>query len=283
MATFTNQATLIFNGQSTSSNITTGELLTGLTLTKTAISGAYGNGGRVSYVVTISTAGAAVSDATLTDDLGAYAVGATTVYPLTYVDASLLYFQNGVSATGAVAAGGPPLVITGIDVPAGGTVQLIYEAATNEYTPYALGSQIENTVTLTGGGIAEPITDTATVGVEGDVALTIAKAICPAVVNDDGTLTYTFIIQNGGNTAVIATDNLVVQDSFNPILNPITVTLDGAPLTVTTDYTYDVTTGDFATVAGVITVPAATYTQNPTTGVFSVTPGVATLTVTGTV
>jgi hypothetical protein len=283
MATFTNQATLIFNGQSTSSNVTTGELLTGLTLTKTAITDAYGRDGRISYVVTISNVGAAVTDATLTDDLGAYTVGATTVYPLTYAENSLLYFRNGAPATGVAAAGGPPLVITGIDIPAGGNVQLIYEAVTNEYTPYVLGSEVLNTATLAGCGIAEPIIDTATVPAAGDVSLTIAKAICPAVVNDDGTLTYTFIIQNTGNTAVLATDNLIVQDTFNPILNPITVTLDGNPLTVTADYTYDATTGDFATLPGVITVPAATYTQDPTTGVYAMTPGVATLTVTGTV
>ena len=283
MAIFTNQATLIFNGQSTSSNVTTGEILTGLTLTKTAITDTYARDGRVSYIVTISNAGGAVTDAILTDTLGAYPVGATTVYPLTFVDGSLLYYQNGALATGATAAGGPPLVISGIDIPAGGNVQLIYEAATNEYTPFALGSTVVNTATLSGGGIAEPLTDTETVGVRDDVALTIAKAICPAVVSDDGTLTYTFIIQNAGNTAVIATDNLVVQDTFNPILNPITVTLDGTALTEVTDYTYNAATGEFATLPGVITVPAATYTQDPTTGVFSVTPGVAVLTVTGTV
>ena len=283
MAIFTNQATLIFNGQSTSSNVTTGEILTGLTLTKTAITDTYARDGRVSYIVTISNAGGAVTDAILTDTLGAYPVGATTVYPLTYVDGSLLYYQNGALATGATAAGGPPLVISGIDIPAGGNVQLIYEAATNEYTPFALGSTVVNTATLSGGGIAEPLTDTETVGARDDVVLTIAKAICPAVVSDDGTLTYTFIIQNAGNTAVIATDNLVVQDTFNPILNPITVTLDGTALTEVTDYTYNAATGEFATLPGVITVPAATYTQDPTTGVFSVTPGVAVLTVTGTV
>lgn len=283
MATFTNQATLIYNGQSTSSNVTTGELLTGLTLTKTAITDTYRADGRVGYIVTIANAGGAVTGATLTDDLGAYTVGTATVYPLTYVDGSLLYYQNGAAAVGAVGAGGPPLVITGIDIPAGGNVQLIYEAATNEFTPNAQGSTIVNTAALTGGGIAEPVSDTATVNAREDVALTIAKAICPTVVNDDGTLTYTFIIQNAGNTPVLATDNLVVQDTFNPILNPITVTLDGNALAEGTDYTYDATTGEFATTEGTVTVPAAAYVQNPTTGVYSLTPGVAVITVTGTV
>ena len=260
MATFTNQATLIYNGQSTSSNVTTGELLTGLTLTKTAITDTYRADGRVGYIVTIANAGGAVTGATLTDDLGAYTVGTATVYPLTYVDGSLLYYQNGAAAVGAVGAGGPPLVITGIDIPAGGNVQLIYEAATNEFTPNAQGSTIVNTATLTGGGIAEPVSDTATVNAREDVALTIAKAICPTVVNDDGTLTYTFIIQNAGNTPVLATDNLVVQDTFNPILNPITVTLDGNALAEGRDYTYDATTGEFATTEGTVAVITVTGT-----------------------
>lgn len=283
MATFTNQATLIYNGQSTVSNVTTGEITSGLTLTKTAISQDYGRDDHVSYIVTIANNGGAITGATLTDDLGAYPVGATTVTPLSYVVGSLLFYQNGVLTAGPTAAGGPPLVISGINIPAGGNVQIIYEAATNEYTPLAAGSEILNTVALTGVGIGEPVEDTATVTARNEVSLTIAKAICPAVVNDDGTLTYTFIIQNTGNTEVVATDGVIVQDTFNPILNPITVTYNGTTWTDGVEYTYDETTGDFATVAGNITVPAATYTQDPTTGVYSVDPGVAVITVTGTV
>lgn len=283
MASFTNQATLIYNGQSTVSNVTTGEITSGLTLTKTAISQDYGRDDHVSYIVTIANNGGAITGATLTDDLGAYPVGATTVTPLSYVVGSLLFYQNGVLTAGPTAAGGPPLVISGINIPAGGNVQIIYEAATNEYTPLAAGSEILNTVALTGVGIGEPVEDTATVTARNEVSLTIAKAICPAVVNDDGTLTYTFIIQNTGNTEVVATDGVIVQDTFNPILNPITVTYNGTTWTEGVEYTYDETTGDFATVAGNITVPAATYTQDPTTGVYSVDPGVAVITVTGTV
>ena len=283
MATFTNQATLIYNGQSTVSNVTTGEITSGLTLTKTAISQDYGRDDHVSYIVTITNNGGAITGATLTDDLGAYPVGATTVTPLSYVVGSLLFYQNGVLTVGPTAAGGPPLVISGIDIPAGGNVQIIYEVATNEYAPLAAGSEILNTATLTGSGVGEPVDDTATVTARNEVSLTIAKAICPAVVNDDGTLTYTFIIQNTGNTAVVATDGVIVQDTFNPILNPITVTYNGTAWTEGVEYTYDETTGDFATVTGNITVPAATYTQDPTTGVYSVEPGVAVITVTGTV
>lgn len=283
MAIFTNQATLIYNGQSTSSNVTTGEILNGLTLTKTAISTNYGRNDRISYVVTIANTGAAIGNATLTDDLGAYTAGALTITPLSYVDGSLIYFVNGVSTVAPVAVGGPPLVISGIDVPAGGNVQLIYEAATNEFTPLETGAVITNTATLARTGLAETLEDTATIAAREEVALTIAKAICPPVINDNDTITYTFIIQNAGNTEVVATDNVIVTDTFNPILNPIEVRFNGALWTEGVEYEYDEATGLFTTNNGSITVPAATYAQEIATGAYSVTPGVAVITVTGTV
>ena len=62
----------------------------------------------------------------------------------------------------------------------------------------------------------------------------------------------------------------------------LVVTLDGQTL-APADYTYNAATGEFATVNGIITVPAATYTQDTVTGVITTTPGVTILTVTGTV
>ena len=147
----------------------------------------------------------------------------------------------------------------------------------NGFAPLAAGSEITNTVT-SGDESA-----TATVGVREEAELTIAKAICPAVISDNGELTYTFVIQNSGNLAADVAENVTVTDIFNPALSGITVTLDGAPLALGTGYTYDETTGAFSTVPGVITVPAATYTQNPTTGAITTTPGVAVLTVNGTI
>ena len=54
-------------------------------------------------------------------------------------------------------------------------------------------------------------------------------------------------------------------------------------MTTPAQYTYDAATGLFSTVAGVVTVPAATITQDAATGAYTVVPGTATLTVTGTV
>ena len=72
-----------------------------------------------------------------------------------------------------------------------------------------------------------------------------------------------------------------VVHSIDPILADITVLFDGSPLTTPGVYTYDETTGEFATLPGAVPLPAATYTQNPVTGVYSVTPGVAVITITG--
>jgi len=143
-------------------------------------------------------------------------------------------------------------------------------------------SLITNTVTVTGTGLADPITASATVNSIDRPQLTITKALEPIIVPENGSLTYTFVISNSGNTDAVATDNVVVSDLFDPILDITSVTLNGTPLTLGTGYTYNTATGLFETVPGVITVPAATYTQAPD-GSISVTEGTAVLTVTGTI
>lgn len=95
--------------------------------------------------------------------------------------------------------------------------------------------------------------------------------------------TYTFVIENSGNQAVVATDNAAISDVFDPILTALTVNLDGGAWTEGIQYYYNEASGLFTTVPGQITVPAATYTQDPVTGAYSFTPGITTLTVTGTI
>lgn len=283
MATFYNQATLSFNGRLTNSNITTGEILEATSVIKTAISSTYGANDGVVYVVNIVNSGAAaITGVSVTDDLGAYTVGGNTVYPLEYVEGSLRYFINGSPTAAPTVTVGPPLTISGITIPAGANASILYEARTNEFTPLTQGSTVTNTATVSGNGI-EPITAEATVFANEDTLLSIAKAISPAVITDNGELTYTFVIQNMGNTPAVATDNVLVTDTFNPILNSISVTYNGAAWSEGANYTYSETTGEFATLPGQITVPAATYTQDAETGVITVTPGVTVITVTGTV
>ena len=284
MATFTNQASLSYNNTVTTSNVTVGELLEVLSATKTAVVNTYGNADRVTYVISIVNAGTTpLTGLTLTDDLGGYTVGTTTVYPLTYEAGSVTMFTNGVPQAAPAVAAGPPLVFSDITVPAGGDVVLVYQAQANEYADPAVGGTIENTVTVTGDGLSTPITAVETVGVTTDPALTISKSITPSQVVDNDRVTYTFVIQNSGNEAVIATDNAAITDTFDPILTALTVTFDGAVWTEGVQYNYDETTGVFTTVPGQILVPAATYTQDPVTGAYSATPGIATLVVTGTI
>jgi uncharacterized repeat protein (TIGR01451 family) len=113
--------------------------------------------------------------------------------------------------------------------------------------------------------------------------LTISKSINPTQVVDNDRVTYTFVIQNSGNEPVVATDDAIITDVFDPILTDLTVTFNGITWTEGVNYTYDRTTGLFSTLPGQITVPAATYTQDPVTGAYTVTPGIATLVVTGTI
>ena len=285
MATFYNQATLTFGGNVVNSNTTEAELLSGLTLTKTAISSNYTAGGNVAYAITISNmSGVEYNALTVTDNLGAYTLpGGTEAVPLTYEDGSLLYYLNGVLQPAPTVSSVGNLEISGINIPAGGTATFVYEARANEFAPIAAGSVITNTASTNGGAGVGVITDSATVAINEGAQLTIAKAVCPAVITDNGTLTYTIIVQNLGNSPVEATDGVVINDIFNPALSDITVTLNGAALAPTTGYNYNEATGEFSTVDGVITVPAATYTQDPTTGVITTAPGVTVLTISGTV
>jgi len=281
LATFYNQATLSYAGGSVRSNIATGEITEAATAVKTAISASYTPGGSVAYAVSIVNSGAAdMTDVTVTDDLGGYPVEGVTVYPLTYTAGSLQTLVNGVPAPGPTAAGGPPLVISGITVPAGGSVVLLYEADVTAYAPLGADAEITNTVTVDGGGIVTPLTASATVPASTAPDLAITKTVSPETVTGNAEITYTFLIQNFGSE-VGADANVVVTDTFDPILSGLTAALNGTALP-TTAYTYSETTGQFATNAGQITVPAATYGQN-TDGTWTVTPGVTVLTVTGTI
>ena len=284
MAIFSNQATLTYNGSSTNSNIAYGEILDVLAATKTAVEGTYTPGQIVTYVVTLRNTGTApLTGLTVTDDLGGYVFNGTTVYPLTYEAGSAAMFVNGVPQAAPAVTAGPPLVFTGITVPAGGDAVLVYQARANAYADPAVGGTIENTVTVTGDGLSAPVIATETVTVAAEPRLTISKSITPAQVVDNDRVTYTFVIQNSGNQAVVATDNAAITDTFDPILTALTVTFDGATWTQGVQYNYSEATGLFTTVPGQILVPAATYTQDPVTGAYSAAPGIATLVVTGTI
>lgn len=284
MAIFSNQATLTVNGSTTNSNIAYGEILDVLAATKTAIEGSYTPGDLVTYVVTLRNTGStALTGLTVTDDLGGYDFGGTTVYPLTYEAGSAALFVDGVPQAAPAVVAGPPLVISGLSIPGGADAVLVYQARANDFANPAAGSTIINTITVTGDGLSAPVTATETVTASEGPQLSIFKSISPSQVVDNDRVTYTFVIQNTGNLPVVATDNAVITDTFDPILTALAVTFEGAPWTQGVQYSYNEASGLFATTPGQITVPAATYTQDPVTGAYTVTPGIATLTVTGTI
>ena len=284
MATFFNWATLRYNGNTVNSNIVTGELLEVLSATKTAIPDTYGIGDTVTYLISIVNTGTTpITGVAISDDLGTYTFGTGTLTPLSYTDGSVRYYVGGVLQPAPTVTAGPPLSVTGITVPAGGNALLVYRATVNGYAPPTETGSITNTATVTGAGVPTPITVSATVTAETAPNLTISKAICPATVVENDQITYTFVIQNTGNTPAVATDNLTVTDTFDPILNLVSVTYNDVALAEGVGYTYDEATGQFATVAGQRTVPAATYTQDPVTGEYTVTPGIGVLRVIGTV
>ncbi|MBQ9535056.1 MAG: hypothetical protein IJU78_04370 [Clostridia bacterium] len=285
MAQFQNQATLSYKGGSASSNIVTGELLEVLSMTKTAISTGYSRGSSITYVLSLLNSGTAdISGLTVTDDLGEYDVGGATLRPLHYTEDSVRYYINGElqpapTAEEAPEGTEPALSFGEISVPAGGNAMLIYETTANAFAPLTCGSCITNTATASSAALEA--TASATVPVAEEPELSISKSLSPQVLSENEELTYTFIIQNCGNAEADASAEIVVTDDFSPILSDISVSYNGAPLAEGTDYTYDAVNGAFATVSGVLTVPAASYARS--TGGWQAVPGTGTLTVTGTI
>lgn len=281
MATFYNQATLSYKGKSVSSNIATGELVSTLSCSKTAVTSTYTAGSEIVYIVTVVNSGAAdITGLTVTDDLGAYEFGAQTLVPLTYVDGSIKYFADGVLQPAPTVTAAEPLTVGGITVPADGTSMLVYAAQVNSFAPPDAGGSITNTASITGNGITE-LTASETVTAAVESLLDITKSVCPTNVSENGEVTYTFVITNSGAAEAGAADNICVEDTFAPILRNISVGYSGAQIEKTVDHSYDETSGVFSTVPGAVTVPAATFTQNPVSGEWSCEPGSVTLTVSG--
>lgn len=283
MAQFTNQAQIRYGNAVANSNIAVGEILEVLSASKTAVRSTYGQNDSVTYVVSIVNAGTVpVTGLTLSDNLGAYTFGTGSLTPLTYVEGTVKYYVNGTLQTAPAVTETPVFTITGITVPAGGNATIIYEAMVNQYAPLDAGSSITNNANISGGGIT-PVTVDEIVRAQTAPLLTITKSISPVPVTENGTITYTFLIQNGGSADADAASGVTVSDNFDPVLTNLTATYNGTPLVAGTDYTYNETSGEFVTTAGRITVPAAAFTQDATTGIWAINPGVGTLVVTETI
>ncbi len=283
MATFTNQATLSYSGGTINSNITTGEILEVLSATKTAVVNEYSDNSLVTYIVNIvNSSSAAYSNLTVTDNLGLYSLGDVNIRPLDYVENSVKYFVNGTLQTTPTVTAGETLVISPISVPAGGNATIAYTVRTNGFASPETEGSVTNTATVSGTGITS-INATETINARVEPNLIITKSVNPTTVTENSRITYTFVIQNTGNTDADIGDNVVITDTFNPALSDISVTYNSTAWTEGVNYAYNETTGLFTTLAGQITVPAATFVQNTTTGAWTVEPSSVTISVTGTI
>lgn len=282
MATFFNQATLSYSGGTVNSNITTGEIVEVLSVTKTAVKSVYSQDDEITYAVNIINSGnTAFSGLTVTDNLGSYTYGTATLVPLQYVSNTLKYFVNGVLQTTPTVTSNSPFTVSGITVPENSTATLLYTVKTNNFASPVANGTVTNTVTVNGTSLTE-LTASATITASNEPILSITKSLSPTTVNENSQITYTFNIQNTGNTAAETSDNIVITDTFDPILKNITVTYNGTVWTQGVNYTYDETTGVFTTVAGSVTVPAATFTQDETTGAWAIDSASSVLTISGT-
>ena len=145
---FQNMATLTYTGGTVNSNIVTGELREVLTAAKTAVRENYEPGGTVTYVVSLTNSGITpLTGLTISDNLGGYTFGGATLYPLAYLPGSVRYYVNGALQAAPVVNAGPPMTVTGITVPAGGSTLVIYETEVTRYAPLAAESSIVNTIT----------------------------------------------------------------------------------------------------------------------------------------
>lgn len=283
MATFTNQATLSYSGGTVNSNITTGEILEVLSATKTAVVNEYSDNTLVTYIVNIvNTSSAAFTNLTVTDNLGLYSAGGVNLRPLDYVENSVKYFVNGNLQASPTVTAGDTLVISPVSVPAGGNATIAYTVRTNGFASPETEGTVTNTAVVSGTGITS-VTATETINAAVEPKLTITKSVSPTTVSENSQITYTFLIQNTGNTDADVDDNVIITDTFNPALSDISVTYNSTAWTEGVNYAYNEATGLFTTLAGQITVPAATFAQNATTGEWATTPSSVTLTVTGTI
>lgn len=278
MPAFTNQALLTYNSNRTAlSNVANGNISDPFVMTKRAVNNDYVSNDDVTYIITITNLSAApLTNVTFTDNLGAYPYGPVpiTLHPLTFVG-PVLYYVNGAPQANIVPTQTTPtLILTIPSIPALGNATLAYEVNVNQYAPLGVQDTIINTAAITE---LAGISATATIFTEDIPQLAITKSISPNPIIDNQTATYTFIIENYGNTA--STD-VVLTDTFNPILSSVTASVDGNPLVLNTDYTYNAGTGVFTTITGHLTVPQGTITQD-SNGVVKVTPGSITLVVTG--
>lgn len=294
MQPLVNQAQLSYNGITTKSNITKGEIVAVISATKAALFDSYRSDDIVTILLNITNSGTtAFNNLTIYEDLRRYSYTppvepgepdppAITLFPLTYIDNSMRHFQKSVQMINPTVTRTPAgLTITGVNLPPETTSLLLFQAKINEYAKLDIADTILSTSTIDSADLTNPITAAVTLNTHDAPFLTIVKNICPEKVAENGTVTYTFTISNYGNTAADVSSNAVVKDTFTPpLLNP-TFMYNGSQIP-DASFSYNEESGVFETVPGLINIPAATFTQDKN-GVVSITPGERIISASGTI
>lgn len=287
MATIENFATVSYTSggvtETKVSNLAEIGLESAISFTKTTLGETYGEDEVVTYILSMTnTSTSAITNVSITDDLGTFVFGTLELTPLTYAPPALLLIDGqDVSAQLTVdttTAGS--LVFSFPTLPAGATANIVYRAAVNEYAPLDVEAGITNTATLTSDSDCADGTASATITAVSAANVSVFKQMSPNPVICGDTVTYTIRIYNYGN---IAAENVVLTDTFNPAPTNITVSRDGTLLPAN-EYSY--VDGTLTVPAGTTTavsVPAATFVRDATTGIVTVTPGMVEYTITGTI
>lgn len=283
MPEITNRATLSYtygNGTVVSqvqSNVASVTLNGAITGTKTSLGETYRSGEVITYVITLQNTSTTVkTNVQVSDNLGTYIVGGTTVTPLDYVGPTE-FFVNGTPNGELVPTVTASNVVFTIPViPAGGNVVLVYRASINEFAPLESGSTITNTASYIGTEACNDFTVDNTITVENYADVRITKAMSPDPIVCGSPITYTFTLYNYGNTEAT---NVTLTDVFSPAPASITVTLDGT--VVTPDgYTYENGVLTIPSGTAQLTLPSATTTVEED-GSVTINPSISTITVTG--
>ena len=287
MATIENFATVSYTSggvtETKVSNLAEIGLESAISFTKTTLGETYGEDEVVTYILSMTnTSTSAITNVSITDDLGTFVFGTLELTPLTYAPPALLLIDGqDVSAQLTVdTATAGSLVFSFPTLPAGATANIVYRAAVNEYAPLDVDAGITNTATLTSDSDCADGTASATITAVSAANVSVFKQMSPNPVICGDTVTYTIRIYNYGN---IVAENVVLTDTFNPAPTNITVSRDGTLLPANeysyVDGTLTVPTGTTTAVS----VPAATFVRDATTGIVTVTPGMVEYTITGTI
>ena len=287
MATIENFATVSYTSggvtETKVSNLAEIGLESAISFTKTTLGETYGEDEVVTYILSMTnTSTSAITNVSITDDLGTFVFGTLELTPLTYAPPALLLIDGqDVSAQLTVeTATAGSLVFSFPTLPAGATANIVYRAAVNEYAPLDVEAGITNTATLTSDSDCADGTASATITAVSAANVSVFKQMSPNPVICGDTVTYTIRIYNYGN---IAAENVVLTDTFNPAPTNITVSRDGTLLPAN-EYSYVDGTLTVPTGAGTpISVPAATFVRDVNTGVVTVVPGIVEYVITGTI